>query len=288
MEFALYNGRRETARPGGKAICPQCGSQMIAKCGPRVMHHWAHYGRRNCDPWWENETSWHREWKGRFPEDCREVSHLAPDGEIHRADIKTRNGIVIEVQHSSMTDAERLSREAFYQNLVWIVDGRPFQRNFDVLEQLPDPASELGADLVWYRSIRRRRVSGSAVPRDFGICWSLSKNRLLEPTLSKNNIVSTMVEICGSADMLKIESQLQALYCGHHQYVWMRPRQTWLDATCPVFIDFEGESLFKLEVYDETGLPCVRRVSKERFLFEAMTFDHARDIARPAPPPTPP
>ncbi|WP_287302509.1 hypothetical protein [Mesorhizobium sp.] len=42
----------------------------------------------------------------------REISHIAPDGEIHRADIKTPSGIVIEVQHSAMT-AERLSREAF-------------------------------------------------------------------------------------------------------------------------------------------------------------------------------
>jgi hypothetical protein len=78
---------------------------MVAKCGPRVMHHWAHAGRRNCDPWWENETPWHREWKNLFPEDCREVSHTAPDGEVHRADIKTPAGIVIEVQHSNMTDS---------------------------------------------------------------------------------------------------------------------------------------------------------------------------------------
>jgi hypothetical protein len=61
--------------------------------------------------------------ENRFPEECREISHIAPDGEIHRADIKTPSGIVIEVQHSAMTDAERLSREAFYENLVWVVDG---------------------------------------------------------------------------------------------------------------------------------------------------------------------
>jgi competence protein CoiA len=74
---------------------------------------WAHAGWRNCDPWWENETPRHREWKSLFPDHCREITHTAHDGEIHRADIKTPTGIYIEVQHSSMTDAERLSRESF-------------------------------------------------------------------------------------------------------------------------------------------------------------------------------
>lgn len=108
------------AFPGGRGNCPVCGAETIAKCGPRIMHHWAHHRIRDCDPWWENETAWHREWKNKFPLECREVSHVAEDGEIHRADIKTPTGIVIEIQHSSMTDAERISREEFYQNLVWV------------------------------------------------------------------------------------------------------------------------------------------------------------------------
>ena len=62
---------------------------MVAKCGPRIIHHWAHEGRRNCDLWWENETEWHRDWKNLFPLDCREVSHTAEDGEVDRADIRT-------------------------------------------------------------------------------------------------------------------------------------------------------------------------------------------------------
>jgi len=90
---------------------------MIAKCGSRIMRHWAHTHAKNCDPWWENETQWHRDWKNHFPPDSREVSHTAENGEIHRADVKTTTGIVIEFQHSAMTDQERLSREQFYKNL---------------------------------------------------------------------------------------------------------------------------------------------------------------------------
>ena len=124
MQYAIVGSERREAFPRGRGVCTTCGTPMISKCGPRIMHHWAHFGRRNCDPWWENETPWHREWKNRFPEQCREITHIAPDGEIHRADIKTPSGIVVEVQHSAMTDAERLSREAFYGNLVWVIDGR--------------------------------------------------------------------------------------------------------------------------------------------------------------------
>ena len=131
MQLALVDNVRIEAKQGLKGICPTCGAAMVPKCGPRILHHWAHASRRDCDPWWENETQWHRDWKNLFPEVCRERSFTAPDGEIHRADIITPTGIVIEVQHSAMTDAERQSREAFYQNLVWIVDGSGFRDQFE-------------------------------------------------------------------------------------------------------------------------------------------------------------
>ncbi len=132
---------------------------MLAKCGPRIIHHWAHSSRKNCDPWWENETPWHREWKNYFPEESREVSHTAPDGEIHRADIKTSTGIVIEVQHSTMTDKERTSREEFYENLAWVLDGSAFSQNFDIYHKLPDPKSELAQDLAWAKA--KRHMNGA-------------------------------------------------------------------------------------------------------------------------------
>src|SRR5690606_23807597 len=74
--------------------------------------------------------------------------------EIHRADIKTPTGIYIEVQHSSMTDAERISRENFYRNLIWIIDGRRFRKNFDIFHALPDPKSEVASDIVWFKATR--------------------------------------------------------------------------------------------------------------------------------------
>ncbi len=36
----------------------------------------------------------------------------------------------------------------------------------------------------------------------------------------------------------EIEADLAQAYRGHHQYDCVRPRRTWLDAACPVYIDF--------------------------------------------------
>jgi hypothetical protein len=95
---------------------------MIAKCGDDRVHHWAHKGRRQCDPWWE-ETEWHLGWKGQFPAEWQEIIQLTETGERHIADVKTDRGWVIEFQHSPVEPEERRSREAFYKRLIWVVDG---------------------------------------------------------------------------------------------------------------------------------------------------------------------
>lgn len=245
-----------------------CGSETIAKCGSRIIHHWAHYSRRDCDPWWENETQWHRGWKELFPEECREISHRADDGEIHRADIKTANGIVIEVQHSNMSDKERLSREAFYQNMVWIVDGTPFRKNFDLYHLLPHPKSELAEEIVWLKATRP--MQGAAR----GLFFKLSECREHYPDATKEDYSGGIYHGIG-----EIEDQINRDFRGHLQYDWVRPRKTWLDATCPVYIDLGDDMLARFETYDESGLECVFIVSKTKFVREAMIADDARQIA---------
>jgi hypothetical protein len=102
---------------------------MVAKCGDLKVWHWAHRGKRQCDPWWENEGEWHRAWKAEFPDASQEVVHLGHDGTKHVADIKTEHGWVIELQHSPISREERRSRDAFYRQLVWVVDGTSRKRD---------------------------------------------------------------------------------------------------------------------------------------------------------------
>ena len=123
MKFALANGQRQEAEPNLSGECPCCRSPMVARCGEVRVRHWAHKGRRLCDPWWENETEWHRTWKDHFPIDWQEIVHHAENGERHIADVKTHEGWVIEFQHSNIRPDERRSRETYYQTLIWVVDG---------------------------------------------------------------------------------------------------------------------------------------------------------------------
>lgn len=260
MEIALVNGERSEPFAGGRGTCPQCDYPMIAKCGPRVLHHWAHFGRRNCDQWWETETPWHRAWKALFPVGCREVSHVAEDGEIHRADIKTPTGIVIEIQNSPMPDAERISRERFYGNLVWVINGAHFVKNFDLYHRLPDPTSDVAQDLIWVKA--KRHMDGA----NRGIFIRLSEVKEEYPSATKANC-----RFGGTYHFLRdIEQDVALTYRGHHQYDWIKPRRTWLDATCPVYLDFGNDWLARLEYYDETHLSCVRLICKRKFVHDLM------------------
>jgi competence protein CoiA len=271
MQFSNIEGKRVEAFTGGRGKCPICGGPTIAKCGSRVLHHWAHLSNKNCDPWWENETEWHRNWKSLFPAECREIGYIAHDGEVHRADVVTPTGITLEFQHSAMSDAERLSREIFYQNLVWVIDGRSFRNNFHVFHALPDPISKLADDLVWFKAKYQNKGTTD------GMFFRLSTTRLSYPTqeIMKGTTDIGMVQLHGIREIL---ADVQSNYVGHHQYDWIKPRKTWLDATCPVYIDFDDEFLVMLEIYDATSLPCIRFVAKDQFLQDVMRETKARAV----------
>lgn len=131
MKFALINGLKSEPIKGANGICPNCNSEMIAKCGPIKINHWSHKRKRVCDSWWENETEWHREWKNNFPFEWQEI--ILSDkktNEKHIADVQSDSGLVIEFQHSKISKDERVSREKFYKNMVWIVDGTRLKRDF--------------------------------------------------------------------------------------------------------------------------------------------------------------
>jgi competence protein CoiA len=165
MKFALAMGQRREAQPNLSGECIGCGKPVIAKCGEVRVPHWAHKGRRICDPWWEKETEWHRGWKNHFPAECQEIVHYAPDGERHVADVKTRDGWVIEFQHSSIKPDERRSREAFYPRLIWVVDGARRQR--DLTQFAKAWAGGESTDPFTFNTKRRVRSPEGALMRDW-------------------------------------------------------------------------------------------------------------------------
>jgi hypothetical protein len=68
---------------------------------------------------------WHIGWKNRFPEENCEVT-IRKDGVLHRADILSR-GLVVELQHSSISPKDIRERESFYDRMVWLFDAGPFK-----------------------------------------------------------------------------------------------------------------------------------------------------------------
>jgi hypothetical protein len=131
MKYALVNEKKTEASQGLIGICPVCDSKLFPKCGTRKIHHWAHKGIRNCDTWWEPETEWHRNWKNNFPLDWQEKVFFEKfTNEKHIADVYTMHNLVIEFQHSYIDTKERIKREAFYKNMVWVVDGSRLKRDY--------------------------------------------------------------------------------------------------------------------------------------------------------------
>lgn len=103
---------------------------MIPRCGEIRVHHWAHKSKVDCDPWWEPETDWHRNWKNEFPLRWQERVFSDQDtGERHISDVQTLAGLTLEIQHSHLDPKERRARENFYKNMLWVVDGSRLKGN---------------------------------------------------------------------------------------------------------------------------------------------------------------
>jgi hypothetical protein len=125
------NRNRLSPRKGLTAYCQLCGNPVRAHCGDIYIHHWKHIVEQNCDPWKEHETEWHKSWKNEFPKDWQEVI-IIRDNEKHVADIQTPNGLVLELQNSSISSSTIEEREAFYQSIIWLVNAETFKTNFRI------------------------------------------------------------------------------------------------------------------------------------------------------------
>lgn len=137
MQFGVdNNGNRINPYPKGKAICPLCNEPLIAHCGDIYSWHWQHRSDRECDPWQEHETEWHRSWKSKFPENWQEVIMEDESGEKHIADVKTGKNTVIEFQNSSISSPTIRIREAFYKRMIWVINAESFKDNFVIRSQV--------------------------------------------------------------------------------------------------------------------------------------------------------
>jgi competence protein CoiA len=247
MQYAILSENRIIPSPGARASCPSCGAGVLAKCGKRVIWHWAHVSLRHCDSWWENETQWHREWKSLYPSDWREIVHFNDiSGEKHIADVKTGNGVVLEFQNSPMTVDEMFSREDFYKNMIWIINGASFRKNFHILYRLPRPNADFVRDIVF-------------LPQKHNHRGQLFYRKSECPDAPR------CIEIHNVQD---IRMEIDKEYVGHHVFDWVRPRSVWHEARMPVYIDFGENLLWRIDNQYQKNLNCVQAVSKDKFIVD--------------------
>jgi hypothetical protein len=109
---------------------------------------------------------------------------------------------------------------------------------------------------------------------NLGLFFRVSEAREEDPSATKATVSGGWIH-----SLREIQADVAVAYRGHHQYDWVRPRTTWLDAECPVYIDFGGDLLGRLAIYDESGLPCVRWVAKTKFVHDSMHEERAEAIA---------
>lgn len=256
MKFAIVNNVRTEPSPRLKGVCCCCGEPMTSRCGSKRVWHWAHLPNQHCDPWWENETQWHRKWKSYFPEENQEVVHFdSATGEKHVADIKSKDGLVVELQNSPMDSVELHSRENFYREMIWIVNGDKFKNNFRVLGALPNPKAEFARDIVFFPQN----------PNHNTYCfWRRSEQ--------PNHKPGDMVHVHFLSEEWEEETRQQIIenYLGHHMFEWKRPRSVWFDTRKPVYMDFGSDRfLLQLKVYQtygERSLWCIQYTSKQMII----------------------
>ncbi len=70
-----------------------------------------------------------------MPPRRQEARQVAVDGEIHIADIKTATGTVLEFQHSPISPTEQASREGFYGQMAWLVNGMRLKRDLSSFQE---------------------------------------------------------------------------------------------------------------------------------------------------------
>lgn len=181
------------------------------------------------------ETVWHSNWKKAFPESFREKTFLNRElGYYHRADVFTSCGTAIEFQNSPICLEELQSREAFYPNLLWVVNGTKF-KGFKVLKHLPD----------------------------------VDDSRLSDFEFSHSSNL-TMVRKNETKVMTFHHPELRAIPLTSHYYSfrWSNPHRVWYAAKCPIIIDLGGYFLYQLKQREQLNgnYPYLHMIPRKDFI----------------------
>jgi hypothetical protein len=264
MQFAVNEtGTRLEPTPKGKGLCPACGAPVIAKCGEILTWHWSHL-TKDCDPWYEPESAWHRQWKEKFPSEWREVVVGR-----HRADVKTPIGI-IEFQASCISPGEIQERENFYQTMAWVIKADAFD-----LEPILSPHARCR-----YHANRLPMPIEPHNPNLFDLLGPHSSETEKEQEQRKDRQMAWQKY----KQLAEERRDFNAKIWGESwefdpMYKWKWPRKSWLFARKKIYMD-RGFDLFRVDWISEDGrIIKGRHCDKEWFIRTAL---QARCRVQPA------
>ncbi len=148
------------------------------------------------------------------------------------------------------------SREAFYGNMIWVVDAQPFLKNILIFGMLPDPSHHFVDDLLF--------VAPQPAWRENSIRRSGNFDELMYFRRSESNYQLH----CGR----ELADYFPLSYSGHHLFLWVRPRDIWLKTTKPTYFDLDGKTIARLLRYGRPtdGLMCLQLLSKEDFVADLL------------------
>ena len=288
MMFALSgNGNRIVAEHGLQGFCPGCYELLIPKCGIINVHHWSHDGTTSCDNWhYEPKTFWHKNWQELFHINDIEVGIKKTD-EFHIADIVGNKDVVIEIQHSPISETEIRKREIFYDKMIWILNARSFVQNiriggivedYKVINKLSlfDGKKDSKGS---YKSLRML-----VPPDDDGtIKQALEANMELwhQASSSETRWHFKDVKYLQQHDL---PEDIATAYIGHAldnklngwlkregesypiELTWKRLRKSWLAAEKPLFLDIGPSCMIWLTKRETGNKFQAKLISKPRFL----------------------
>ncbi|MBL7874309.1 MAG: hypothetical protein JNL53_01520 [Cyclobacteriaceae bacterium] len=292
MKFGLDKTTRERIEPtlGQSATCPCCETELIPKCGQIKVHHWAHKKGHNCDPWWEPETEWHRNWKNKFPNDWQEIIKFdTSNNEKHIADIYVpTKELVIEFQNSPINKDELESRERFYKKMIWVVNAHDFsiitssiQSIYGDIKSIEDKyiqdsmnnnikvPYEVEEKLLNYRleiqSIDRALARGQINLRERNISRGYYEQEIKRITrdfylTGDKPELKDIEEKRKEIDKLVEENKLLDKENQYFKYKWYWKRKVWSYAQLPVFLDTGQELL-----WIKSDL-IIKKVPKDKFV----------------------
>ena len=93
---------------------------MKAVRGNVNRHHFSH--KISCDCSAKGKTDFHLKWQNMCNEKSLERRFEKNGKLVHIADIVNKDGLVIEVQHSQISENDIFAREGFYEKMIWILD----------------------------------------------------------------------------------------------------------------------------------------------------------------------